>query len=299
MESATPTEIPEHDFRPSRVRLLARAVWRLRGADVSALAAEAAYFSILAIAPFLLFLIAGIAIISQMVPITMVEDLEVTVTRMAPGDTGELLVPLVEEAVDRSDSGMLSFGMVSAMIVAMWSGSRAIASLIKGSARMSGEEIDRPLIWSRIVALALAAIMGLVLMLSVAVFLFGRGVGRVIAESIRLGDTFAVVWTYISWPLMGGIVLLMLSLFYWFASVRFTDRLQFISPGAVVATALWVLVMLGLRVFLWIVDPGSVYGALGSFVVLVVFFYIMSLALLLGSAINAEVRDARAASETG
>jgi membrane protein len=263
----------------------------MRGTDVSALAAEAAYFSILAIAPFLLFLIAGIAVISQLVPIALVDDLESTVTRMAPGDTGELLLPLVEEAVYRSDSGMLSFGMVSAMIVAMWSGSRAIASLMKGSSRISGREVERPLIWKRLVALGLAAVMGAALMLSVAVFLFGRGMGRAIAEGVQMGDTFAVLWTYISWPMMGGIVLLMMSVFYWFASARYTDRLAFVSPGAVVATVLWVLVMAGLRLFLWVIDPGSVYGALGSFVLLVVFFYIMSLVLLLGAAVNAEVRD--------
>lgn len=296
MENEESTKSAEASPGAWRLQLFGRAIWRVRGTDVSALAAEAAYFSILAIAPFLLFLIAGIAVISQMVPITLVDDLEHTVARMAPGDTGDLLVPLVEEAVDRSDRGMLSFGMVSAMVVAMWSGSRAIGSLIKGSARMSGTESESPLIWRRLVALALAAIMGLVLMLSVAVFLFGRGLGRAIAEGIQMGNTFSLIWMYISWPLMAGIVLLMLSVYYWFATGRFTDRLSFISPGALVATVLWVLVMLGIRVFLWVVDPGSIYGALGSFVVLVVFFYVMSLALLFGSAINAEIREGATAS---
>ncbi len=291
VEHTPDVEIPEQLARFRRFRLLARAVGRMRSTDVSALAAEAAYFSILAIAPFFLFLIAGIAVISQTLPIALVDDLEQTVARMAPGNTGELMAPLVEEAVDRSDSGMLSFGMVSAMVVAMWSGSRAIASLMKGSARISGREIERSLIWKRFVALILATIMGLVLMLSVAVFLFGRGLGRAIAEGVQMGGTFSALWTYVSWPLMAGIVLLMLSVFYWFVSVRFTNRLRFVSPGALIATVLWVVVMIGIRVFLWIIDPGSIYGALGSFVVLVVFFYIMSLALLFGAAINAEARE--------
>jgi membrane protein len=279
--------------RSDHVRLLAKAVWRFRGTDVSALAAETAYFSILAIAPFLLFLIAGIAVISQFVPIGLVDDLEQTVSRMAPGDTGELLLPLVEEAVDRTDSGTLSFGMFSAMIVAMWSGSRAIATLMKGTARVSGAANEHPMIWRRIVALVLAVVLAAVSVLSVAVFLFGGSLGRAFAEAVRLGDTFASIWVYISWPLMAGIILLMISVFYWFASGWRWRGLRFISPGAVAATILWVMVMLGIRVFLWIVDPGSVYGALGSFIVLVVFFYIMSLAMLFGAAVNAEVRESR------
>ena len=295
MESATPSQIAEQLPRTSRLRVIVFAIWRMRGTDVSALAAESAYFAILAVAPFLIFLIAGIAVISQVVPVALVEDLESTVVRMAPGDTGDLLVPLVEEAVERSGSGMLSFGMFSSIVIAIWSGSRAITSLMKGSARMSSQPLEHTFIWRRVVAMGLVGVMGTALLLSVTVLLFGRGIGRAVAEGIQMGDTYSIIWNYISWPLMAVIVLLMLSLFYWFATGRFTTELGFISPGAMVATVLWVIVMAGLQVFLWVVDPSSVYGALGSFVVLVVFFYIMSLVLLLGSAINAEVRERREA----
>jgi membrane protein len=290
VEDSAASGTPRLSQQLTRFRIFYNAVQRLQRTDVSALAAETAYFSILAIAPFLFFLIAGIAMISQFVQFELINDLENTVQRMAPGDTGDLLVPIIEQAVERTDRGTLSFGMFSAMVVAMWSGSRAISSLIKGSARINGVDIDWSMIWTRLISLGLAAVMGAVLILSVAVFLFGRGLGRLMSEGVGMGDTFAVIWVYISWPLMAGIVLLMLSMFFWFATGRYTDRLRFISPGAVIATVLWMVVMIGLRVFLWIVDPGSLYGALGSFVVLVVFFYIMSLALLFGAAINAEIR---------
>ena len=293
LENATPTAISEQLPRQSGLRVIVFAIWRMRGTDVSALAAEAAYFAILAVAPFLIFLIAGIAVISQMVPIAMVEELENTVVRMAPGDSGELLAPLVEEGVERSGRGILSFGMLTSIVIAFWAGSRAMTSLMKGSARMSGQKLEHTYIWRRFVAMGLVGVMGTALLLSIAVLLFGRGLGRAVAEEIQMGATYTVLWNYISWPLMAVVVLLMLSMFYWFIAGRFTDSLSFISPGAMVATVLWLLVMAGLQVFLWIVDPGSVYGALGSFVVLVVFFYIMSLVLLLGSAVNAEVRDRR------
>lgn len=291
------TESPSRLRGFLRPRLLARAAWRFRGIDVSALAAETAYFSILAIAPFLLFVITGIAIISNFAPIAMIDDLEQTVVRMAPGDTGELLAPLIEEALERTDSGTLSFGLFSAIVVAMWSGSRAIGSLMKGTARITDVTVERSMIWNRVVALFMAVVMGAVSTLSVAVFLFGRGLGRAIAEGIRLGETFSLIWAIVSWPLMAGIVLLMISVFYWFATGRHVSRLPLISPGAVVATVLWMVVMLGIRVFLWVVNPGSVYGVLGSFVVLVVFFYIMSLVLLFGAAVNAEIQDGASAED--
>jgi membrane protein len=290
-EDSTQTTAENGHVRAERFRIFAHALWRFRGVDVNGLAAETAYFSILAIAPFLLFLLTGLAIISQFAPVAMVDDLEQSLLRMAPGDTGELMEPMIEEALDRTDSGALSFGMLSAIVVAMWSGGRAIGSLMKGIARISSTTIERPALWNRIVSIALAVVMGAVSILSVAVFLFGRGLGREVAGWVRLGDTFSSIWTYLSWPLMVGIVLLMISLFYWLAAGRNATQQPFFSPGAVVAMVLWILVMLGVRVFLWVVNPGSIYGALGSFVVLVVFFYIMSLVLLFGAAINAEVRE--------
>lgn len=289
MEGGTAAETSVVSKSTSSGRVFFNSIARFRGTDVSALAAETAYFSILAIAPFLFFLIAGIALISQTVQFELIADLENTIERMAPGDTGELLLPMIEQAVDQTDRGVLSFGMVSAMVVAMWSGSRAISSLVKGSAQIGDVEVTGSLIWTRLVSLGFAALMGAVLMLSLAIFLFGRGIGRIVSEAMSMGDLFSEIWRFASWPLMGGIVLLMLSLFYWFASGRHSQWLRFISPGAVIATVLWMIVMFGIRVFLWIVEPGSLYGALGSFVVLVVFFYIMSLAMLFGAAVNAEI----------
>jgi membrane protein len=288
-ERSTETpDAPERSSSSALHRALVKALARFRGADASSLAAETAYFSILAIAPFFLFLIAGIAIISNLTPIALIGDLERTVERMAPGDTGELLLPLVEEAIDRSDSGTLSFGMLSAMVIAMWSGSRAISSLTKGVGRINGGEVHRPLIWNRIVSLGLAVIVGLVTLFSFAVFLFGNAAWRELAEAVGLGASYAAIWRVISWPLVAIVVFVVVSVFYWSAAGGRAGPISLLSPGAIAASILWVLVMFGIRLFILIVSPGSLYGALGSFVVLVVFFYIMALVILYGAALNAE-----------
>lgn len=270
---------------------LLHALWRLRRVDPTALAAETAYYAILAIAPFIIFMVAGVSLISYFVPIALLADLEQTVQRMAPGQTGELLLPVFEEVGGDGDEGMTTLGLVTALVVALWSSSRAISALLKGIARISGRESSRALLRERVVALFLALVLGAVLTLSISVFLFGSAVFRGLAGWIGLSDTFGLIWSVVSWPLMAGIVLLVLSVFYWIAGGRRSDRLNFISSGAIVASGLWLVVMLGMRVYLAIVEPGSIYGVLGSVAVLVVFFFIMSLVLLLGAAVNAEVQD--------
>lgn len=275
----------------SPTRSLVNALWRLRSVDPTALAAETAYYAILAVAPFIIFVIAGVSLVSLIVPIALLADLELTVVRMAPGETARLLLPLFQDVEGRGDEGMTTFGLITALLVALWSSSRAIGALLKGIARISGRGSERVPFRERIVALVLALVMGTVLILSISVFLFGGAIIREIAGRVGISETFQLVWSVLSWPLMAGIVLLVLSVFYWVAGGRNAERLKFFSSGAIVATVLWLVVMLGMRVYLAIIEPGSIYGVLGSVAVLVVFFFIMSLALLFGASVNAEMQQ--------
>jgi membrane protein len=265
-----------------------RAAGRLRGADMSSVAAEAAYFSILAIAPFLIFLIALISIVLQSADVAVADEIEEIVLRMAPGETGELLVPLVEQAIERADRGTTSFGMLSAAVIAMWSSSRAIQALLRGFNRIYRVERDRPAFWGRTVSMFLAVLLAGLLTVSAVTFLFGGAVGRWLSRGLGFGDTFSALWQILSWPVAAAILVLMLSLLYSFGP-NTTVRTGFPSTGALVATALWLLIMVALRIYILLVEPGSIYGALSTFVLLVVFFYVTSIALLLGAAVNASL----------
>jgi membrane protein len=287
--------------QPRAVVIAYRAAGRLRGADMSSVAAEAAYFSILAIAPFLIFLIALISIVLQSANVAVADEIEEIVLRMAPGESGELLVPLIEQAIERADRGTTSFGMLSAAVIAMWSSSRAIQALLKGFNRIYRVERDRPPLWGRTVSMFLAVLLAGLLTISAVTFLFGGAVGRWLSRGLGFGDTFSVLWQILSWPVAAAILVLMLSLLYSFGP-NTTVRTGFPSAGALVATALWLLIMVGLRIYIVLVEPGSIYGALSTFVLLVVFFYVTSIALLLGAAVNASldqhVKD-REATDTG
>ena len=262
------------------------AAKRLRGADVTAIAAETAYYAILAIAPFLIFLIAGLALISQSFQLGIVDDFQSIVQRMAPGGTGDLLEPLFDEAGDRASQGTASLGMLTAFLIAIWSGSRAIGALLKGFGRIARDASPPPALFGRLMSLFLAIVMGVVVILSFTVLLFGGAVARAIAEWLGLGGTFSTLWLVISWPLVALIVALVIAILFRFGKAAN----GYLSPGVVVATALWFLIMIGIRIYLAIIDPASIFGALGSFIVLVVFFFIMSLALLIGAAVNAVLR---------
>lgn len=276
--------------RPSFFYVARKSLGALRRAQIESLAAEAAYFSSLAIGPFLIFLVTLAALLNQFTDLRIVTEIQLAIWRLAPGSTVILLNNLVENAVARIDAGPASFGFVSAAAIALWSASRAIQTLLKGFDRVYQVENRRPYFRRRIVSMVLAVLMTVIINVSVMLFLFGGTIGRWLAGLVGMGTVFRFVWDLLVWPL--GIILMMalLAVFYYIGpSVKTGFRCA--SPGAIVATSLWVLVVLGFRVWLLFIDPRSIYGALGTFVLLLIFLYITSIVLVLGAAVNAVVED--------
>jgi len=66
-----------------------------------------------------------------------------------------------------------------------------------------------------------------------------------------------------------------------------------ITPGAVVATVLWIVVSLGFKFNIaTFTDYNAAYGAVGGVIALMLWFYISGLAILVGAEINSELEHA-------
>ena len=64
------------------------------------------------------------------------------------------------------------------------------------------------------------------------------------------------------------------------------------SPGVLVAVALWLLVSLGFRLYLHFFNSYSAtYGSLGAVISLMLWFYLTGAAILLGGEINCELES--------
>ncbi|MGE3579601.1 MAG: YihY/virulence factor BrkB family protein, partial [Vicinamibacterales bacterium] len=67
-------------------------------------------------------------------------------------------------------------------------------------------------------------------------------------------------------------------------------RVTRILPGAVAATALWVLISLAFKVYIArFTDYEGAYGTVGGVIVLLLWFYVSGIAVLAGAELNAEI----------
>jgi membrane protein len=75
-------------------------------------------------------------------------------------------------------------------------------------------------------------------------------------------------------------------------------RLTWLSPGAVIAIAGWVVAALGMRVYVGnFADYNATYGSIGAVIILMLLLYLSAAMLLVGAEINAVIARTSAGGE--
>jgi len=118
--------------------------------------------------------------------------------------------------------------------------------------------------------------------------LYGRETGEAVANGIGQGPMFIAIWHLLKWPIALGFLVFSYDLIYNFAPGQ-RSRLHWVTPGACISIALWILASLGLRIYLEAVPPSSAYGSIGAVILLMIWFWITAFSILVGGLVNVEI----------
>jgi membrane protein len=248
------------------------------------LAAQLSYYFLLALVPAIVFLVA----LASFVPAASIDQLIATARPLLPGDMVGLLEGLLENVRENQSGGLLTFGL----LMALWSSSAAVVGVIVAMNRVYDIEEGRAWWKQRLVAIALTIALAVFVLLAFGLVLLGPWLADWMADHFGFGAAFAWTWKVLQWPLIFALVALGLALLNYFAPDAEQDW-AWITPGAVLATALWLLASLGFRIYVTnFADYNQTYGSLGGVIILMLWFYISSIAVLLGAEMNAEIEHA-------
>jgi membrane protein len=264
---------------------LARRAWRdALEDDILGQAAQLSYYLFLALFPALLFVLA----LASFFPLA--EAADAVVAQLAPLVSPQVL-ELIQEQMrrlgNRGDGGLLTFGVAGAL----WSSSAAMVSIASALNRAYDITEGRPWWKVRLVAIGVTLGVAVFVVLAGSLVLLGPASARWLGEA-GAGPVAEWAWRVLQWPLAFALVSTAIGLVYYYAPDAEQDWI-WITPGAMVATALWMTASLAFRVYIAnFTDYTASYGAVGGVIVLLLWFYVSSLAVLAGAELNAEIEHA-------
>lgn len=249
------------------------------------LAAQLAFYFLLALFPALIFLVALLSYLPvESALYTAVNRLDPIV----PSDVLALIRAQVDQVVAGSGGHLLTLGIGGAI----WSSSSAMTAIITALNRAYDIEEWRPWWKTRLLSIALTIGLTVFVVAAFALVVVGRGLGQWSAAWLGLGETFTTIWLWLQWPLALGLVVLAIDLIYVMAPNAETEWV-WITPGSLLAAGLWLLASFGFRVYVQnFADYSAVYGTIGGVIVLMLWFYLAGFALLVGAELNAEIDKA-------
>ncbi len=253
--------------------------------DVLSLAAQQAYFFFFALFPALLAVIS----IASFFPIdTLMTDVIGMMARVAPPAVIEILRDQLRKIADSNAGGLLTF----AFLVTIWSSSSAVVSMVATLNAAYDITEGRP--WWKVRAVAIGLTLGLAVFIlaSMALIVAGPVLATNVAASVGLGSAFTTAWAILQWPVVFMLVSTGIGLLYCFAPDA-EQSWVWITPGAILATLLWIVISLGFKFYL--ARFGSYnesYGAIGGVMVLLLWLYLSGVAVLTGAELDAEIEHA-------
>ena len=282
-----PTEIPKRGW----LDILKRTWEQMSSDNVSLLAAGCAFYALLSIFPALTATVALYGLVAD--PHQVQQQVEAMGTFMPPEAT-KILSDQLQSLVSQPRGG-LSVGLAVSVALALWSARAGTGVLMTALNIVYDEKEKRNFIWFNVTAFALTA--GLVLFGIRSIMVVA--VVPAVLKLLPLPETWKAIIAYVRWPILAALVVLALSILYRFAPSREGARWEWVTPGSIVATLLWLLASAGFSLYVArFSDYNQTYGSLGAVVILLMWFYVTGYAILIGAEINAEMEHQTARDTT-
>src|SRR5262245_22307761 len=277
-EAESPTEIPARGWRD----IVLRVKGKVAADNLSIIAAGVAFFGFLAIFPAIAALVSIFGLITS--PAELQAYLHI-IEGLLPSEAGDLINNELQRIIEAQGS-RLGWAALGGTVLALWSAAKAMSAMVQAMNIAYDEEEKRGFIRLSVTALlmtlgaVLFVIISLGLIAGVFLILRSTGTGEITPASINVER----------WPLLAGCCMLFLAVLSRYGPVRRQPQWRWVTPGAIVATLLW---LVGSALFsfyvTYLASYNVTYGSLGVVAILMIWFFLSAYSILLGAEINAEM----------
>lgn len=240
--------------------------------------AELAYFFLLSLFPFLIFMLT----LTAYLPLST-DDVLGVIEQYAPASAMSLVESITHQTLNNRNGGLLSFGIIAAL----WSASNGMNAIVRSLNHAYDVEENRSFIIVRLTSIFLTIAMVFTILVALLLPVFGREIGRLASDFVGASDLFLSIWAAIRWGVSPLVLLIVFSALYVIAPNKKLS-LRFVMPGAVFATIGWIVVSTLFSFYVsTFANYSATYGSIGGIIVLMIWFYLSGILIILGGEINA------------
>jgi membrane protein len=270
--------------------VLKRTVREFQQDNLTDWAAALTYYGVMSLFPMVLVLVALLGLVGQY-PQTSDAVLRI-IDKIGPSSAVDTFRQPIEGIV-RSKGG--AGALVGAGVLAsLWSASGYLGAFMRACNAIYEVKEGRPFWKLRPLQVAVTLLL-LVLITAAAIAIVITGpVARAVGDEIGMGAAAVTVFNVVKWPVIVLVLLTIVGVLYFVAPNVRQPGFPWITPGGVLALAVWALASVGLAFYA--AKFGSyqkTYGTLGGVILFLVWLWVSNLALLLGAELNSEMERGR------
>ncbi len=253
------------------------------------MAAALTYYAVLAIFPGMLALLSLLGLV-----VSGEEAIDTVMDVLEPLVSGQILEPVRGVLEQLSTSSAVGFGLVFGVLAALWSASGYVGAFSRAMNRIYEIEEGRPFWKLRPVMLGLTLVTVVLAAVALLLLIVSGPLLQSLGQTLGIGDTAVTVFAIVKWPILLGIVILVVGLLYYVTPNIEQPKFRWISVGAAVAIGIWVVASFGFGLYIAnFSNYDATYGSLAGVVIALLFVWITNLALLFGAELDAELERGR------
>ena len=252
---------------------------RMDADNLTLVAAGVAFYAFLALIPALVALVSVYGLVANPNDVTrQVNDL----AGALPDEARVFITAQLRSIIASSGAGV-TVALVVGVVVALWSASAAMVSMIRGIDLAQGRRERRTFVAQR--GLALGLTLAAAVLVMVVVFLVASA--PPLLASAGVGEIARWVLNVARWPLVAAIMVVALAALYHVVGGR--PGLPRVGWGPVIGAAVWLLASALFALYTANFSRYSkTYGTLASIVVVLLWLWLGALAALIGAEVDAQ-----------
>jgi membrane protein len=282
-------DAPTDLTKPSRIYILKKTVREFMHDQCTDIAAALTYYAVLSLFPALVALVSLLGVVGQG---QQTVDMLLGILRdLGAGSAISSVEPVLQELSTAPAAGL---ALVIGLLGALWSASGYVNAFGRAMNRIYEVDEGRP-IWKLRPIMIVITVVVLLLVAATAIGLIVSGpVAEAIGNTIGLGSVAVTVWSIAKWPVILGVVIVIVAILYHATPNVRQPKFRWLSVGAVVAILTWILASAAFGFY--VANFGNynkTYGSLAGIIIFLLWLWITNLALLFGAELDAETERGR------